>query len=64
MREPGGHPVSPHAPPGPLVQQGRGIGARVDVIPNDDEVSSIDVHAESDFWLAKKMRTEWKVEDE
>lgn len=42
-----------------LIKQGKRIGERVDIIPNDDDVSFIDIHTEFDFWLAEKVLTEW-----
>jgi len=42
-----------------LVRQGKRVGERVDIVPNDDETSFIDIHSEFDFWLAEKIMTEW-----
>ena len=42
-----------------LIRQGKRIGMRVDIIPNEDETSSIDIHTEFDLWLAEKILTEW-----
>jgi CMP-N-acetylneuraminic acid synthetase len=42
-----------------FIRQGKRVGQRVEIIPNGDEASSIDIHTEFDFWLAEKVLTEW-----
>lgn len=38
-----------------VIKQGRRLGERVAIVPNDDEVSGIDIHTEFDFWLAEQV---------
>ena len=38
-----------------VIKSGRRIGGRVDIIPNTDFCSSIDIHDEFDLWLAEKI---------
>jgi CMP-N,N'-diacetyllegionaminic acid synthase len=42
-----------------FIRQGRRLGDRVDVVINEDDASSIDIHDEFDFWLAEKVINEW-----
>jgi CMP-N-acetylneuraminic acid synthetase len=42
-----------------LIKQGKRLGDRVDIVPNPDEASFIDIHNDFDFWLAEKVITEW-----
>jgi CMP-N-acetylneuraminic acid synthetase len=41
-----------------LIKAGKRLGDRVDIIENDDDASSIDIHTEFDFWLADKVLSE------
>jgi CMP-N-acetylneuraminic acid synthetase len=41
-----------------LIKAGKRLGERVDIIENDDDASSIDIHTEFDFWLADKVLSE------
>ena len=41
-----------------VIKSGRRIGDRVDIVPNPDFCSSIDIHDEFDLWLAEKIVTE------
>ena len=43
-----------------LIKQGRRLGDRVVLIPNDDAASGIDIHNEFDFWLAERVLAEGK----
>lgn len=38
-----------------VIQKGRRIGDNVEIIPNDDDASSIDVHDDFDLWLAEQV---------
>ena len=38
-----------------LIKAGKRLGERVEIIPNDDDASSIDIHTEFDFWLADQV---------
>jgi CMP-N,N'-diacetyllegionaminic acid synthase len=42
-----------------LIREGQRLGERVDIVPNPDEASFIDIHNDFDFWLAEKVITEW-----
>lgn len=48
-----------------FIRQGRRLGDHIDIVINEDEASSIDIHDEFDFWLAEKIINEWgkKVND-
>ena len=41
-----------------LIKAGKRLGDRVEIIANDDDASSIDIHTEFDFWLADKVLSE------
>lgn len=41
-----------------VVKEGKRLGANVDIIPNDDDASSVDIHEEFDLWLAEKILSE------
>lgn len=41
-----------------VIKSGRRIGDRVDIVPNPDFCSSIDIHDEFNLWLAEKIVTE------
>lgn len=41
-----------------LIKAGKRLGDRVDIIENDDDASSIDIHTEFDFWLADTVLSE------
>jgi CMP-N,N'-diacetyllegionaminic acid synthase len=41
-----------------LIKAGKRLGDRVDIIENDDDASSIDIHTEFDFWLADRVLSE------
>jgi len=41
-----------------VIKSGRRIGDHVDIVPNPDFCSSIDIHDEFDLWLAEKIVTE------
>lgn len=43
-----------------VIKQGRRLGDRIVLIPNQDEASSIDIHTEFDFWLAERVLAEGK----
>jgi len=43
-----------------VIKNGRRIGDCVDIVPNPDFCSSIDIHDEFDLWLAEKIVTEGK----
>lgn len=43
-----------------VIKGGRRIGDCVDIVPNPDFCSSIDIHDEFDLWLAEKIVTEGK----
>jgi len=38
-----------------LIKAGKRLGERVEIIANDDDASSIDIHTEFDFWLADQV---------
>ena len=38
-----------------LIKAGKRLGERVEIISNDDDASSIDIHTEFDFWLADQV---------
>jgi CMP-N-acetylneuraminic acid synthetase len=42
-----------------LIKAGKRLGDRVDIVPNPDEASFIDIHNDFDFWLAERVITEW-----
>ncbi|MBI5211975.1 MAG: acylneuraminate cytidylyltransferase family protein [Nitrospirae bacterium] len=41
-----------------VVKEGKRLGANVDIIPNYDDASSVDIHEEFDLWLAEKILSE------
>ncbi|HAK87973.1 MAG TPA: acylneuraminate cytidylyltransferase family protein [Nitrospiraceae bacterium] len=41
-----------------VVKEGKRLGVNVDIIPNDDDASSVDIHEEFDLWLAEKILSE------
>jgi CMP-N-acetylneuraminic acid synthetase len=43
-----------------IIKQGKRIGDRVAIIPNEDDASAIDIHTEFDFWLAERVIQEGK----
>lgn len=45
-----------------FVRAGQRIGPRVDIIPNDEFATSIDIHTEFDLWLAEQVMTRWAAE--
>ncbi len=44
-----------------VIKGGRRIGDRVDIVPNPDFCSSIDIHDEFDLWLAEKILSEGRA---
>ena len=45
-----------------LIKAGKRLGDRVDIIVNDDDASSIDIHNEFDFWLADRVLSQgWRT---
>ncbi len=44
-----------------FIRQGRRLGERVAVIPNDEAAPFIDVHTEFDLWLAQKVLEEGRA---
>ena len=45
-----------------LIKAGKRLGDRVDIVVNDDDASSIDIHTEFDFWLADRVLSEgWRT---
>lgn len=42
-----------------LVKQGKRIGEKIAIVPNEEEASFIDLHTEFDFWLAEKILLEY-----
>ena len=42
-----------------LIRGGKRVGTKVDIITTDDFRTSIDIHDEFSFWLAKKIMVEW-----
>lgn len=45
-----------------LIREGKRIGPNVDIIPNDEFATSIDIHTEFDLWLAEQVMTRWESE--
>jgi CMP-N,N'-diacetyllegionaminic acid synthase len=43
-----------------FVRAGRRVGDRIELVPNDDPRTFIDIHDEFDMWLAEKVLTEWR----
>jgi CMP-N,N'-diacetyllegionaminic acid synthase len=43
-----------------VIKEGKRIGNNVDIVPNSDFCSSIDIHDEFDLWLAEKIVNEKK----
>ncbi len=45
-----------------IVRNGGRVGKNVDIVPTDDERTSIDVHSPFDYWLTQAVIAEWPID--